>query len=93
VIFFASFVVVLRELCSKLLFLTLMATKLMKAKFGLCLILSAAITIGIPPRAESQNSNPAFDIVITNGHVIDGTGSPWYSGDVGIREGRIAAIP
>jgi dihydroorotase/N-acyl-D-amino-acid deacylase len=69
-----------------------MATKLMKAKFGLCLILSAAITIGIPPRAESQNSNPAFDIVITNGHVIDGTGSPWYSGDVGIREGRIAAI-
>ena len=34
----------------------------------------------------------AFDLVITNGHIIDGTGSPWYSGDVGIREGRIAAI-
>lgn len=33
-----------------------------------------------------------FDIVITNGHIIDGTGSPWYSGDVGIRGGRIAAI-
>src|SRR5580692_3876357 len=35
---------------------------------------------------------PAFDIVITNGHIIDGTGSPWYSGDIGIRDGRIAAI-
>jgi N-acyl-D-amino-acid deacylase len=35
---------------------------------------------------------PAFDIVITNGQIIDGTGSPWYSGDIGIREGRIAAI-
>jgi N-acyl-D-amino-acid deacylase len=35
---------------------------------------------------------PAFDIVITNGHIIDGTGSPWYSGDLGIRDGRIAAI-
>jgi N-acyl-D-amino-acid deacylase len=34
----------------------------------------------------------AFDIVITNGHVIDGSGSPWYSGDIGIRDGRIAAI-
>jgi dihydroorotase/N-acyl-D-amino-acid deacylase len=34
----------------------------------------------------------AFDIVITNGRIIDGTGSPWYSGDIGIREGRIAAI-
>jgi N-acyl-D-amino-acid deacylase len=35
---------------------------------------------------------PAFDLVITHGHIIDGTGSPWYSGDVGIREGKIAAI-
>jgi N-acyl-D-aspartate/D-glutamate deacylase len=33
-----------------------------------------------------------FDIVITNGHIIDGTGSPWFSGDVGIRDGKIAAI-
>jgi N-acyl-D-amino-acid deacylase len=35
---------------------------------------------------------PPFDVVITHGHIIDGTGSPWYSGDVGIRGGRIAAI-
>ena len=34
----------------------------------------------------------AFDIVITNGHIIDGTGSPWYSGDIGIRDGKVAAI-
>ena len=34
----------------------------------------------------------AFDTVITNGHIIDGTGSPWYSGDVGIVRGRIEAI-
>lgn len=33
-----------------------------------------------------------FDTVIRNGHIIDGTGSPWYSGDLGIRNGRIAAI-
>jgi N-acyl-D-amino-acid deacylase len=33
-----------------------------------------------------------FDIVITNGHIIDGTGSPWYSGDIGIRDGKIADI-
>jgi len=33
-----------------------------------------------------------FDIVIINGHIIDGTGSPWYSGDVGILNGRITAI-
>jgi N-acyl-D-amino-acid deacylase len=35
---------------------------------------------------------PQFDLLIQNGHIIDGTGSPWYSGDVGIRDGHIAAI-
>jgi dihydroorotase/N-acyl-D-amino-acid deacylase len=35
---------------------------------------------------------PAFDLVITKGHIVDGTGSPWYSGDLGIRGGKIAAI-
>src|SRR5437868_10412476 len=39
-----------------------------------------------------QAQMPSFDVVITNGHIIDGTGSPWYSGDVGIRDGRIASI-
>jgi len=33
-----------------------------------------------------------FDLVITNGHIVDGTGSPWYSGDIGVRDGHIAAI-
>ena len=33
-----------------------------------------------------------YDLIIRNGHVVDGTGSPWYAGDVGVREGRIAAI-
>lgn len=37
-------------------------------------------------------TEPAFDLVITNGHIMDGTGSPWYSGDIGIRAGKIAAI-
>jgi dihydroorotase/N-acyl-D-amino-acid deacylase len=40
----------------------------------------------------AQAATPPFDIVIINGHIIDGTGSPWYSGDIGIRGGKIAAI-
>jgi N-acyl-D-aspartate/D-glutamate deacylase len=42
-------------------------------------------------RAQAKPS-AAFDTVITNGRIIDGAGSPWYSGDIGIRDGRIAAI-
>ncbi|HYL78711.1 MAG TPA: D-aminoacylase [Bryobacteraceae bacterium] len=33
-----------------------------------------------------------YDLVIRNGHIIDGTGSPWYSGDIAIQGGRIAVI-
>src|SRR5579883_272703 len=33
-----------------------------------------------------------YDVVIRNGHIVDGTGSPWYAADLAIRNGRIAAI-
>jgi N-acyl-D-amino-acid deacylase len=33
-----------------------------------------------------------YDLIIRNGHIIDGTGSPWYSGDVAIAGGRVATI-
>ncbi|MFL5447589.1 MAG: amidohydrolase family protein [Gemmatimonadales bacterium] len=33
-----------------------------------------------------------YDLVIRNGHIVDGTGSPWYAGDIAIRDGRIAAV-
>ena len=42
--------------------------------------------------ATSNAGSSGYDIIITHGHIIDGTGSPWYEGDVGIKEGRIAAI-
>ena len=35
---------------------------------------------------------PQYDILIKNGRIIDGTGSPWYAGDVAIKDGHIAAI-
>jgi dihydroorotase/N-acyl-D-amino-acid deacylase len=41
---------------------------------------------------SAQTTSSAYDIVITNGHIIDGTGSPWYSAEIGIRDGKIAAI-
>jgi dihydroorotase/N-acyl-D-amino-acid deacylase len=41
---------------------------------------------------EAREPSQSFDIVITNGRIIDGTGSPWYSGDIGIRGGKIASI-
>ena len=42
--------------------------------------------------AVLANAAERLDMVITNGHIIDGTGSPWYSGDIGIQGGKIVAI-
>jgi N-acyl-D-amino-acid deacylase len=58
-----------------------------KMRFTLLMILCLPAAVALP----AQIATP-FDVVITNGHIIDGTGSPWYSGDVGIRDGKVAAI-
>lgn len=42
--------------------------------------------------ASASWSQTTYDLVIQNGRVVDGTGNPWYAADLGIREGRIAAI-
>ena len=51
-----------------------------------------ALLLSLVVLSRSIAQSPPFDIVITRGWIIDGTGSPWYSADIGIRGGRIAAI-
>ncbi|MGH9396315.1 MAG: D-alanyl-D-alanine carboxypeptidase/D-alanyl-D-alanine endopeptidase [Terriglobia bacterium] len=41
---------------------------------------------------SSAHPPPVYDALIENGHVIDGTGNPWFAADVAIQGGRIAAI-
>ena len=51
-----------------------------------------AIMVFAAAHVLAQSTATSFDLVITNGHIIDGAGSPWYSGDLGIRDGKVAAI-
>jgi N-acyl-D-amino-acid deacylase len=46
------------------------------------------------PASPVSPGSPAtsFDVVITNGRVVDGTGAPWFRADVGIIGDTIAAI-
>jgi N-acyl-D-amino-acid deacylase len=54
------------------------------------LLFSFIISVGIPATLAAQQSG--YDLLIHKGHIIDGTGSPWYTGDVAIQGGRIAAV-
>src|SRR3954466_7604004 len=42
--------------------------------------------------ARLAAQGPRFDVVIANGRIVDGTGAPWFRGDVGIVGDRITAI-
>src|SRR3954468_633873 len=57
-----------------------------------CLSLIAFIFVAFVTTSAQASDGKSFDLVITNGHIIDGTGSPWYSGDLGIRNGKIKVI-
>ncbi len=41
---------------------------------------------------SSCQRQPQFDFLIVNARIVDGTGNPWFFGDVGIRDDRIAAV-
>ena len=51
-------------------------------------VIAAAVTMQLLWALPILN----YDVVIINGRIIDGTGSPWYSGDIGIRNGKIFTI-
>jgi dihydroorotase/N-acyl-D-amino-acid deacylase len=68
-----------------------------RASSACALICAVALTACASGRnaapAPSPPSPPSpYDLLIRNGHIIDGTGSPWYAGDVAIEGDRIAAI-
>ncbi len=44
-------------------------------------------------RAQATKKDAGeYDVIIRNGHILDGAGGPWYSADIAIRDDRIAAI-
>jgi N-acyl-D-amino-acid deacylase len=44
------------------------------------------------PKGEGSAAEGEYDVLIRNGRIMDGSGNPWYSGDVAIRGNRVAAI-
>src|SRR5262245_60583894 len=52
--------------------------------------LALSLTLAAPPAAAAAAET--FDLVIAGGRIVDGTGAPWFTGDVAVSGGKIAAI-
>src|SRR5678816_2488522 len=61
----------------------------MSRRNGLVLALSAMLFAGA---SVCCAADPGYDFIIRNGHIVDGTGSPWYAADVAVKDGHIVAI-
>jgi len=67
------------------------STKLLKSTLqAACVILIA--TGAVAPLLAQTPANSNYDVLIRDARVIDGTGNPWFNGDVAVQNGRIAAI-
>jgi N-acyl-D-aspartate/D-glutamate deacylase len=42
--------------------------------------------------AVGDDAPPAYDLVLRHGRIVDGTGNPWFIGDVAIRGDRIIGV-
>jgi len=52
-------------------------------------LLTATVLVAV---TIAQQPPRRFDVLLINGRIVDGTGAPWFRGDVGIVGDRISAI-
>jgi N-acyl-D-amino-acid deacylase len=61
--------------------------------YGMSVLLVALLAaLSMPFPFFAQEAPQPYDLIIRNGRLVDGSGNPWYWGDVAIRDGRIARV-
>jgi N-acyl-D-amino-acid deacylase len=50
------------------------------------------VGVGLVGATLAAQAQPTYDVLITGGRIVDGSGAPWWRGDVGVRGDRIVAM-
>jgi len=61
-------------------------------KRTLLLLALVAVATALSWRRHAASAAAEFDLLISGGRVIDGTGNPWFKADVAVKDGRVAEI-
>src|SRR5215475_13563848 len=61
-------------------------------KRTLLLLALVAVATTLSWRRHAASAAAEFDLIISGGRVIDGTGNPWIKTDVAVKDGRVAEI-
>src|SRR5438309_1255812 len=61
----------------------------MKSRFQSWLLFCALVLLGV---TWVDAAGPEYDLIIRHGKIVDGSGNPWFYGDVAVKGDRIVAI-
>ena len=56
------------------------------------LVASVCVVAAMVGQGTLVGRQAAYDLIIRNGHVVDGTGNPWFAADVAVRGDRVVAV-
>lgn len=64
-----------------------MKIRMNRFSLRLAILIAAFVQVWIPLGTTAE-----FDLVIANGRIVDGSGAPWFTADIGVTKGKIAFI-
>ncbi|HEV7222768.1 MAG TPA: D-aminoacylase [Pirellulales bacterium] len=59
---------------------------------ALLIVLFASLPVSFSLVATAAPREAAYDLILRNGRIVDGTGNPWFYGDLAVRGDRIVAL-
>src|SRR6516165_9015847 len=64
----------------------------MRSLFHFAMLWFATVVLVSPFNVQLAAADPPYDLLIRNGKIVDGTGNPWFRGDVAVRGDRVVAV-